>query len=238
MTRETLFVSRNVNNHSHYKKRALELGFKNVTVTEAEKDGLNMIINDLKPKLVVMGSRFYECATPYMLSILHRRYPKIILAAVSLESYPAHLVMGLIANGVESYVNFSDGIDQFYVGLNLIKEGRRYISPEMEKKMKTKELPRASQELTERQIEVLRLLCNGFTTLEIADALHLSVRTVKFHKSELYNNLKVRNENELIRVALYLGFIKKDELDFYGGKYEQMKKEKGKEKKGSIGRSA
>jgi DNA-binding CsgD family transcriptional regulator len=74
--------------------------------------------------------------------------------------------------------------------------------------------------LTGRQIEVLRLLCNGFTSLEIADVLHLSNRTVKFHKAELYNNLKIRNENELIRVALYLGFIKIDSLDFYGGSYE------------------
>jgi len=92
------------------------------------------------------------------------------------------------------------------------------------------ELPKPSQELTERQIEVLRLLCNGYTSLEIAETLQLSKRTVKFHKAELYNNLKIRNENELIRVALYLGFIKVDELDFYGGRYELSPKPKENEK--------
>jgi DNA-binding NarL/FixJ family response regulator len=198
-----------------------QLGFKNVTVTGAEKDGLNMIINELKPRLIVIGCRFYQCATPYMMALLLRRYPALNIAAVSLEDYPADLAMGLVINGVKSYVNFVDGENQFYAGLNLIREGEKYVSPIVEERMEMRnELPKPSQELTERQVEVLRLLCNGFTSLEIANVLHLSNRTVKFHKSELYNNLKIRNENELIRVALYLGFIKIDDLDFYGGRYE------------------
>ena len=225
MTGGTLLVSRDINNHSHYKKRFEEMGFKNLNVTGAEKDGLNMVINELKPCLVVMQSRFYDCATPYMMSVLLRRYPKLNVAAVSFEKYPADLAMGLVVNGVTSYVDFADGADQFYTGLNLIKEGKKYISPVVEKRMMMRtELPKPSQELTERQIEVLRLLCNGFTSAEIAEVLHLSNRTVKFHKAELYNNLKIRNENELIRVALYLGLIKIDELDFYGGRYELSRK--------------
>ena len=221
MTGGTLVVSRDIYNHAHYKKRLEQLGFRNVTVTGAEKDGLNMIINDLNPRLVLMGSRFYECATAYMMALLLKRHPELNVAAVSLERYPADLAIGMIVNGITSYVNFSEGADQFYAGLNLIKEGSKYISPVVEeRRMMRSELPKPSQELTERQIEVLRLLCNGFTTLEIADVLHLSKRTVKFHTSELYSNLKIRNEKELIRAALYLGFIKTDELDFYGGKYE------------------
>jgi len=231
MTGGTLAVSRDVNNHSHYKKRLEQLGFRNVTVTGVEKDGLNMIINDLKPRLVIMGSRFYECATPYMIALLLKRYPELNVVVVSLEKYPADLAMGMIVNGITSYVNFFDGVDQFFTGLNLIKEGKKYISPVVEERMmRRNELPKPSQELTERQITVLRHICNGFTTLEIADVMHLSKRTVKFHTSELYNNLKIRNEKELIRVAMYLGLIKNDQLDFYGGRYElspkPMKREK------------
>jgi DNA-binding NarL/FixJ family response regulator len=217
----TLVVSRDTNLHTHYKEQFEQLGFRDVTVTANEKDGLNMVINDLDPRLLVIWCNFYQCATPYMMSLLLRLFPDLNIAAVSISGYPADLAMGLVINGVKSYVNYVDGIEQFYKGLNLIKKGEKYVSPLVEERMETRsELPRPSQELTERQIEVMRLLCNGFTTFEIADVLHLSKRTVKFHKSELYNNLKIRNENELIRVALYLGFIKVDELDFYGGGYE------------------
>jgi DNA-binding CsgD family transcriptional regulator len=90
------------------------------------------------------------------------------------------------------------------------------------------ELPPPALELTEREIEVLRLLCNGFTSMEIANILHISKRTVEFHKAALFNRLGTRNENELIRVALYLGLIKVDELDFYGGDFALLKKTKGK----------
>jgi DNA-binding NarL/FixJ family response regulator len=225
MTRGTLVVSRHVNNYAYYKNRFEQLGFRDVFVTGAEKDGLNMIINDLNPRLVVMGCRFYQCATPYLLALLHHWRPDLNIAVVSLDDYPPDLAMGLVINGVTSYVNWVDGVDQFYKGLDVIKEGKKYVSPVVEERMNKRtdigmELPKPSQELTGRQIEVLRLLCNGFTSEEIADVLHLSGRTVKFHKAELYNNLKIRNENELIRVALYLEFIKVDELDFHGRTFE------------------
>jgi DNA-binding NarL/FixJ family response regulator len=198
-----------------------------------------MIINDLKPRLVVIECNFYHCAMPYMMCLLLKRNRDLNVAVVSLDGYPPDLAMALIINGVKSFVNWVDGENQFYKGLELIKAGEKYVSPVVEERMNTRtdmgiELPAPSQELTERQIEVMRLLCNGFTSLEIADVLHISDRTVKFHKRELYNNLKVRNENELIRVAIYLGFVKVDELNFYGGNYELSPKPEKKVKKERV----
>jgi hypothetical protein len=57
--------------------------------------------------------------------------------------------------------------------------------------------------------------------------LHISVFTVYNHKKKIYKKLNVRNENELIRVTLYLGIIEKDELNFFGGDYDLiLQKEK------------
>ena len=61
-----LGVTRSVNNHTIYKKKLEELGFVNITVTSLEKDGLNSLIHKMKPGLLLMGARFYECSTPYM----------------------------------------------------------------------------------------------------------------------------------------------------------------------------
>jgi len=216
----TLFVSRAENLHSYIKRRLEEIGFKDVLVTSAEKDKLNMLINELKPKLVMVASGFYSSATPYMLAMLKRKFPDINYAAVSVYNYPADIAMMFIINGIQSYVNYFDGTEQFYRGLDYIKDGKCYISASVQERLKIrKELPHPSYELTFRQIEVLRLLCNGFTSDEIAGVLHLCKRTIEWHKAELFNNLGTRNENELIRVALYLGFIQIEELNFYGGKY-------------------
>jgi len=70
----TLVVSRATNLFSHLKKRFEQLGFTDVTVTGVEKDGLYMLISELKPRLVIVGAEFYLSATPYMMSGLLRRF--------------------------------------------------------------------------------------------------------------------------------------------------------------------
>jgi hypothetical protein len=49
--------------------------------------------------------------------------------------------------------------------------------------------------------------------------LHISDRTVETHKSDMYKALNVRNERELLRVALYLGLIKDSAPCFWGRKW-------------------
>jgi DNA-binding NarL/FixJ family response regulator len=221
MSGGTLIVSRAVNLHSDYKKKLENLGFENVSVTAAEKDELNIVINEKKPKLLIVGSGFYKSATPYMMALLKRQFKNLNMAAVSISEYPPDLAMKFIANGINSYVNYFDGINQFLQGFDYLREGKNFVSSSVLERIEIrKELPPPALELSEREIEILRLLCNGFSTIEIANVLFLSKRTVEFHKAELFNRLATRNEKELIRVALYLGIIPDDELDFYGGNYE------------------
>jgi DNA-binding NarL/FixJ family response regulator len=216
----TLVVSRAEKLHTHFKKRFEELRFNDVTVTGVEKDGLNMLINDMKPRLVIIGAGFYQSATPYMVFDLLRRFKGINIAIVSIGPYPADLAMSFIANGVKSYITAYDGIDQFYRGLDMVKEGKSFVSDSVRERIEIRnDLPRPATEITDRELEVLRLVRNGFTGPEIAGVLAISLRTVNFHKREMYKNFSVRNENELIRVADCLKLVKEDELNFYGRHY-------------------
>ena len=79
--------------------------------------------------------------------------------------------------------------------------------------------PKPLGDLTDRQVEVIRLIANGFTGVEIANVLYTSKNTIDNYKSDIYAALNVRNENEVIRVAIFLGIIKPEELNFYGGNY-------------------
>jgi DNA-binding NarL/FixJ family response regulator len=232
----TLLLSKCVNNHGYFRKRLETLGFRDVSVSDVEKDGLNMLINDLKPRIVLMSCGFYECSTPYMLGLLHRQFPDLNIACVSLEKYPVARAMSLINNGARSYVNFWDGADQFYHGIGCIKDGKIFIPEGVQEKMESqKEMASPALPLTDREIEVMRLVCNGFNTLEIADVLAISERTVYQHKQDLYRRLALRNENELIGAALCLGVVKVEELKYYGRDFDFRtlpgKNEKGKAKK-------
>jgi len=220
MTGGTLMASRAVNLHGHIKKRLETLGFDNVTVTAAEKDGLNSLIRELRPKLVLMGSRFYQCCTPFMMADLHKQFPKLNIAGISVCEFPDDLAMYFIINGAKSYVNFWDGPEQFYKGLDEIRKGHEFVSQNVQRRIDMRTYyPTATGKLTNRQIDIIRLIANGFTASEIADTLHMSVRSVESRKKETYTALNVRNENEVIRIALYMGIINADELDFFADDY-------------------
>jgi DNA-binding NarL/FixJ family response regulator len=217
MTGGTLMISRAKYLLPDWKKDFEDFGFQNILTTSQDKDALNWIISDFKPKLVLIGCGFYDTSTPFMMGRLLLSFPKLNIAAVNIHEFPAERAIGFIANGVKSYVDMMLGREEFHRGLAAVRDGQLYVSPNVMEKIKSKgEMPMQATELTLRQTEVARLLCNGYMTLEIADVLHISERTVHIHKRELYNKLNVRNENELIRVALFHGIIKVDELKFYG----------------------
>jgi DNA-binding NarL/FixJ family response regulator len=220
MTGGTLMVSRAVNLHGDIKKKLETFGFDNVTVTDFEKDGLNMLIRELKPRLLMMGCMFYQCSTPFMVAALHKEFPKLNIAVISITDFPADLAMYFIINGAKSYVNFWEGSKQFYKGLEEIRKGHEYVSPEVVERIDMRKYyPEPSGKLTNRQIEITRLIANGYRGDEIADVLHISSGTVDNCKTEIYTAMNVRNENELIRVAINLEIINADELHFFGGDY-------------------
>ena len=216
----TLMVSKAEKLHGHIKRRLEVLGFPDVTVTGKKKDGLNMVINEKKPELVMIGSDFYYCCTPYMVGELLKTFPKLNVAAVSMSDYPCELAMWFIINGAKSYVNVYEGLEEFYAGLKKVSEGRKYISPEVcgciDKRIC---LPEPAGKITKLQREIVRLLCNGFTNLEVGGVIGISERTVYNEKTEIYTNLNVRNVGGLIGVALELGIVTEKELRFYSNGY-------------------
>ena len=217
----TLLVTRAVNNHLYYKKELERLGFRNVTVTSLEKDGLNLLICELKPDILMMGARFYECSTPYMMRELKNDFPNINMAALSLEAYPSDLAMYFILNGIKSYNTAFDGFEKFIEGLKAIGRGREYISQSVQDRidMRKDEEPAPAGKITLRHFDVIRLVCCGLNNTEIAETLYITRKTVYSHKREIYRSLNVRNPVELVRVALKQKIVTEEELFFFPKEY-------------------
>jgi DNA-binding NarL/FixJ family response regulator len=217
----TLLLSRETALYPHFRKRFMELGFSNFDITGEEKDSLNTVINEFMPRLLIVSSGFYQCATPYMMGQLLKLFPELNIAAVSVfYKIPADLAMWFIINGVKSYINLFEGIDEFYKGITKVREGGVYISPQVIERIELRrELPEPAGNNTPRLREIIRLICNGFKGTEICDELHISEHTLYVHKRNLYTYLNVRNENELIRAAIALKWVDPNELNFYGRYY-------------------
>ena len=63
------------------------------------------------------------------------------------------------------------------------------------------------QHLTDRQREVLQMLAEGHTLLEIASQLKISYRTARFHKFKIREELGISKDSELIKYALKRGIV-------------------------------
>ncbi len=62
--------------------------------------------------------------------------------------------------------------------------------------------------LTPREIEVLKLLCDGLSSKRIGESLHISSKTAEFHRANLYRKLGVKSKVELVRYAIREGIVK------------------------------
>ena len=110
--------------------------------------------------------------------------------------------------GASGYVVKQSAGGQLLDAIRAVLHGRRYISPQVASHGETAPEETTSIErvfgarLTPRQREVLQLVAEGKSMKDMARILHISVRTVEFHKSALIQQLGIRTVAELTRYAL------------------------------------
>jgi two-component system response regulator NreC len=97
--------------------------------------------------------------------------------------------------------------------IRTVLQGDLYVQPALMRAVLQRDLHKSAPkegllcELTQREIEVLRLVAKGYTNSQIADLLQISVRTVEFHRSNITGKLQIQSRVELVRFALDHGIM-------------------------------
>jgi len=147
---------------------------------------------------------------------LIRSFPQLTIVAVTIHSFPDKLAKWFIIRGVKYYIKLTDGIAEFHRGLRCIREGKEYIAPTVQSIIDAlPEWPEAKKKADRRQMEVLVMLCNGNSPVDIADCLHISRSTVDWHIEELRNVFHVDTREQLISMAFCLDMVTKEDLCFF-----------------------
>ena len=97
-----------------------------------------------------------------------------------------------------------------------VASGKQYVHPSLGAALLAPNAPPArlggpGGELSDRELEVLRMMALGLTNTEIGQRLYVSVRTVETHRSHIHQKLNVRNRAELVRRAKEAGLLDVDE---------------------------
>jgi len=216
MASKTMIVSRARNLFSTWRNDFEALGFKDPYFSHKEKDALMSEICRYKPDNLLIGCGFYKSATPYVLGMMLKKLPKMNVAAVNIHEFPDCLGARFIAKGANSYVNIMDGMEEFNIGMKTVRNGGQYIASGIRRQIAIQaDMPEPGHELTERQFEIMTLLCCGFQEIEVADTLQVSKKTVDYHKQVIYKKLDARNTAEMIRAAQSAGYVQPDGMNFY-----------------------
>jgi DNA-binding NarL/FixJ family response regulator len=211
----TLLVSRFVNWFPHFKMRLEALGFPDVHVTNKEKDGLNMLINELKPQYVLISSNFYDCGTPYMVGQLMCDFKDLNIAVINTSPFPDAIAAWFVFHGIQYYVKWLDGKEEFHRGLKCILNRKKYIAPDVQAIIdEIGEIPVALKE-TRRQREVLLMLCNGCSIKKMIRNLQVCRATIENHIRELMKIFNSRDRLQLMRIVSDLEIFTKEEMCFY-----------------------
>jgi DNA-binding NarL/FixJ family response regulator len=214
-----LLVSRYTNLLPFYKSYFEWIGFSDIHTTDKDKDGLNMLINELRPRRIFIASNFYSIATPYMVGILHKMFPKIHITVVTTGDFSENMAVWFIYHGANSYVSLLDGIEELKNGLRNIRDGEDYISPAVKRIIDSlDEKPDCNLKITKRQKEILFMICNGFSREKIEEELHISSYTICYHLKELMKIFHVHSKEELIKIAVCLDIVAKNNLCFNADK--------------------
>jgi two-component system response regulator NreC len=128
--------------------------------------------------------------------------PETAIVVLTMQQDPAFAREALRA-GARGYVLKEAADAELVQAVRMAREGRTYLNPELGARMAAEPPPSGPPDgLTERELEVLRMIALGHTNTEIAGQLYLSVRTVESHRAHIQQKIRRSTRAELVRYAL------------------------------------
>ena len=144
------------------------------------------------------------------LKAINPRVRILILTMHAEEQYAPRLMRA----GAMGYVTKHAAPEDLVKAINAVHAGKRFISPTLAENMAWRYLGNEKdltpiECLSDRELQVLNLLAKGNSNQEVADFLHLSVKTIDTYRARVLEKLNLRNNAELTLFAVQNGLIEK-----------------------------
>lgn len=114
-------------------------------------------------------------------------------------------IISMMDNGADGYILKNSETEEILEAIEEVTKGNKYLCGEAETLLVKKK--QEGLLLTNREKEVLKLIADGYTNMEIAEKLFISPLTVDSHRKNLITKLEARNTASLIKIAIEKGFI-------------------------------
>ena len=181
-------------------------------------DGWDLLekVEKLHPNVVVT-----DVAMPNLNGVdaagrIRKRFPDVQVVILSMHAASSYVIRSL-RNGALGYVLKSDNIEDVIEAIHWVMDGRRYLSGQVSEQVITSLIAGAEGEMdlekriTNREREILQLVAEGNTNLQISKKLNISSRTVETHRANMMSKLGLTCQADVIRFAMQNGLVSSPE---------------------------
>lgn len=166
-------------------------------------------ISELKPDVVIMDISLGHQNGIQLSKSLKSEGMTFGLLIVTMQTDPSFFQMARKEAQVDGYVLKLDAFDEVVRAVRLIAEGKKFISPSL-----ASDLAYANEEvdendgLTPRELQVVTLVVDGYSSQQIGEQLGISKRTVDTYRANVREKLHISSSSELVRYAIRKGLIR------------------------------
>jgi DNA-binding NarL/FixJ family response regulator len=195
--------------------RALLHSEPDIRVVGEAGDGLEatQLVERLKPNVLLLDLMMPGLNGLEVTRQVNQRAPQTRVVILSMYANEAY-VLSALRNGAAGYVLKDAHTADLLRAVREVALGRRYLSPPLSERAIESYIQRDAaaqldryEMLTLREREILSLSAEGYTTLQIADRLFISPRTVETHRANLMRKLALHSQTDLVRFALQRGIV-------------------------------
>jgi len=163
------------------------------------------ILEVLQPDVVLMDINMPEMNGMEATTLALTKYPNLLILMLSMHGEEEYFNQ-MIDAGVKGFLLKNAEVDEVVKAIQKIYGGGSYFSQDLLLEVISGRSKRTDDEknlaITERELEVLRLICLGYSNTDIADMLFISHRTVDRHRSNLLEKTNSRNSAALVVYAI------------------------------------
>src|SRR6476619_2152364 len=177
-----------------------EPGFE-VLAEASDVDEARRYVRGHHPDVLVLDLNLPGGSSLKHIPAIRSEFPDTQIVVLTMQNEPAYARQALSA-GALGYVLKEAAEEELVEAIKRAAVGDTYLNPRLGARVAAEPPPGPPDGLSEREVDVLRLIALGYTNAEIGDQLHLSVRTVETHRAHIQQKLSLATRSDLVRYAL------------------------------------